>query len=229
MNKYYIYGIHAVLAALQNDKRIVHMVYTNQRNFDRYRNIISMHKYMIIKDFSHFQLNRHQNFIAHVDRLRYQQVNMLGLNEIETVIVLDNVTDTFNIGSIIRTAVNLNAKYMIVMKRHGVHSENASIVKAAAGMFEKINYIPVVNIVNTIKFLKEKGFWIMGLSSYAHNSIDSVTRIGKRIAIVIGAEDKGIRSLVQKNLDVSIKIPISGESLNASNAAAIALFALRNK
>ena len=227
MEKYFIYGIHAVIGALQNPKRKVYMVYVNSKVYMRYKSIISKHKYKIMENFSVFKVNRHQNLIAEVDRLPYQQMNIIGKEEVETVLILDNIMDTFNIGSIIRTAVNLGVKNVIVNKRGP--GESAAVVKAAAGMFEGINFIPVVNIVSTVKLLKQKEFWVIGLTAHSQNSIDSVTRMGKRIAIIIGSEDKGMRSLVYKNLDLSVKIPILGESLNASNAAAIALFAFRNK
>ena len=104
------------------------------------------------------------------------------------------------------------------------------MVKSAAGNYEYVNFYQVNNINEAIKVLKTYDYWVAGLAGGSNNEITDINKFNK-LALVIGSEGSGIRPLVQKNCDLLLNIPINTkvESLNASNAVAIALYEYSKK
>ncbi|OEY86703.1 23S rRNA (guanosine(2251)-2'-O)-methyltransferase RlmB [Wolbachia pipientis] len=141
-----------------------------------------------------------------------------------TIIILDQVTDTYNIGSILRTAACFNVDALILPYDYSP-SENASIAKAASGALEIVPLIYVTNIVATMEILKNFGYWCYGFDC---NTGTNLCALHKKRVIVFGSEVKGLRRLVKENCDQLLKIPISSNinSLNVSNAAAIGLYCI---
>ena len=142
-------------------------------------------------------------------------------------LLTDQVTDPQNIGAIIRSAFAFGFNAVGLLKNYSPH-ETASIIKASSGEIEKVNLIELGNLIQEINLLKSEGFFTYGLSKKGDYNIKEFDFDEKRIALVVGSEGKGLRSLTKKNLDEIFYIPIhkNCNSLNASNAAAIAMYQL---
>lgn len=145
------------------------------------------------------------------------------------VILLDSVTDPQNLGSIIRTAHCCGANGVIIPENRSA-SVTATVAKTSAGAVYCLPTAMVVNMVRTIEYLKEKGFWIYGAASDAEVSIHTPDYEGD-IGLVMGSEGKGIRSLIRKKCDFLISIPMRGQvaSLNVSVAAGIIIHEIFRK
>ncbi len=144
------------------------------------------------------------------------------------VAVLDQITDPHNEGAILRSAAAFGVSAVIVQNRHAP-AESGTLAKSASGALDIIPRISVVNIARALEDMGRKNFWRIALAGDAKTSLRDASRAGD-IAIVLGAEGTGVRRLVRKTCDISAAIPLSDAigSLNVSNAAAIALYELRN-
>lgn len=142
------------------------------------------------------------------------------------VLLLDQVTDPHNIGAILRSAAAFEAACVIVTDYHAPE-ETGVLAKSASGALEIMPLLRVTNLVHTMKQLKELGYWIAGMDGKAEQTLKQAKLSGKT-ALVMGAEGAGLRRLTQENCDYLVKLPIAPqmESLNVSNAAAIALYEL---
>ena len=145
------------------------------------------------------------------------------------VILLDSVTDPQNLGSIIRTAHCCGANGVIIPENRSA-SVTASVAKASAGAVYCLPTAMVVNMVRTIEYLKEKGFWIYGAAAESEVSIHAPDYEGD-IGLVLGSEGKGIRPLIRRKCDFLISIPMRGRltSLNVSVAAGIIIHEIFRK
>jgi 23S rRNA (guanosine2251-2'-O)-methyltransferase len=140
------------------------------------------------------------------------------------LILLDGIVDPRNLGALMRTAICAGAEAIIIPKDRSA-GPSAIVSKASAGALEHLNLVRVTNIPNTIKALKEIGYWITGLDMAADHSLFSCDLSGP-VALVIGGEEKGIRPLVRKQCDYLVSIPQAGpvDSLNASVAGAVVMY-----
>ena len=147
----------------------------------------------------------------------------------DLVVLLDSVTDPQNLGSIIRTAHCCGANGVIIPENRAA-SITASVVKASAGAVQYLPTAMVVNLVDAIGCLKERGFWIYGADAVARMDIQAPDYEGN-IALVMGSEGRGIRPLIRKKCDFLISIPMRGRvaSLNVSVAAGVILFEILRK
>ena len=143
--------------------------------------------------------------------------------ETALIIILDQVTDPHNIGAIMRSAVAFNAS-AVIMPEAGAPSESGTLAKSASGATELIPLIRVSNLAHTMDALKKAEFWCVGLDGYAKDYI-SDRKLPKKCVLVLGAED-GMRRLTMENCDMVVKLPMNTaiESLNVSNAAAVAMY-----
>lgn len=141
------------------------------------------------------------------------------------VLLLDSITDPRNFGAILRVADAAGVDGVIIPKQHSA-GFGPAVSKTASGAEEAVNIAVVANLNNTIRDLKEAGFWIAGAAhedtAVAYNKQD----YAMPIALVMGSEDKGLGSLIRKNCDFLLKIPMHGtvESLNVATATAVLLF-----
>lgn len=141
------------------------------------------------------------------------------------VVVLDQVTDPHNVGAIMRSALAFGAAAIVTQDRHAP-PEGGVIAKAASGALEKLPWIRVVNLARALEELAEAGYWRIGLTGHTETTLAEALPAGP-VAIVLGAEGEGMRHNIKTHCDALAKLPISEEieSLNVSNAAAIALYA----
>ena len=143
------------------------------------------------------------------------------------VLVLDQISDPHNVGAILRTAAAFGVAAIVVQDRHAP-PQSGALAKAASGALETVPYIEVVNIARTLDELATHGFWRIALAGDGPISLSDALPTGD-VALVVGSEGDGIRRLVRERCEAVAFIPISRamESLNVSNAAAIALYELR--
>ena len=137
---------------------------------------------------------------------------------------MDQVTDPHNIGAILRSAAAFDAM-AVVIPDAGAPEESAVLAKSACGALEIVPLIRVTNLARSMQQLKDAGFWCLGLDGYAKEYI-SDKKLPARTAFILGSEGDGMRRLTAENCDYTIKLPMSDkmESLNVSNAAAVALY-----
>ncbi len=211
-NSYYIFGTHASIAALNNPSRKIMHVYCTQTCFKFISTLIQKYQYKIVtSQFLQQLLGKeisHQGIAIKAYPLTINRIENLNLiDKNYKIVILDQLSDPYNLGSIIRSAVAFNISTIILPKDNSF-KENGIIAKIAVGTLEKINLVKVINLCSTIQFLKKHGFWIIGLDSHSSNIINSKILNGK-IALVFGSESKGIRKLTQQQCDFLAKIPMS--------------------
>jgi 23S rRNA (guanosine2251-2'-O)-methyltransferase len=140
------------------------------------------------------------------------------------ILILDSITDPQNLGSLIRTAHCCGANGVIIPENRSA-AVTAAVMKASAGAVCHTPVAMVVNLANTIEYLKDKGFWIYGTDPASRNKVNTFDYKG-HIGLVMGSEGRGMRPLIKKKCDFLISVPIVGkiDSLNVSVAAGIVLY-----
>jgi 23S rRNA (guanosine2251-2'-O)-methyltransferase len=172
---------------------------------------------------------RHQGVLARVRP--YSYVSFSQLEEIvasepgpERILILDGITDPRNFGAILRTAEAVGVRNIIIPKDRSVGITPA-VFKASAGAVSYLWICRVTNLRRAISSLKTRGFWIVGLDADAKQAYDG-KQYPKKLGIVLGNEERGIRSLISKECDYLVRIPMTGKisSLNVSVAGAVLLY-----
>lgn len=176
----------------------------------------------------------HQGVVAQVAAYQYAEMDDLFLaaekrNEAPFFLLLDEIEDPHNLGSIMRTADAVGANGIIIPKRRAV-GLTATVAKASTGAIEHIPVVRVTNMARTIDELKEKGVWIAGTDakgSQDYRHFDGTLPLG----LVIGSEGKGMGRLIRDKCDFLIHLPMAGHvtSLNASVAAALLMYEVYRK
>jgi 23S rRNA (guanosine2251-2'-O)-methyltransferase len=150
---------------------------------------------------------------------------LAGAGDRAVLLVLDQVTDPHNVGAILRSAAAFGAIGIVTQDRHSP-PEGGVIAKAASGALERVPWARVVNLARALEEVGEAGFWRIGLAGDADTDLKEA--LGPpRVALVLGAEGPGMRQNTREHCDAVARLPISNsiESLNVSNAAAVALYA----
>jgi len=222
---FWIGGRHAVEAALNNKNReIVRVVslqeikVASKRIEIQIENKKFFNKIFMDKDLAH------QGIAALIKPLKEHSLEEeIKNNNLKNLIALDGITDTRNVGSIIRNAVAFNIDGIIVNKKE-INQDSQAMYKAASGAMENIKIFPVSNITNYIKLLKKNDFWVIGFDSNAKRNFEKFKWFKKNL-LIFGSENKGIGKNLLSNCDEVLKINISNkiDSLNVSCATSAVL------
>ncbi len=229
-NRPRFWGKHAVAAALDNPERKVIRAWATQdaAKFMNFPADVPV-TYADVADLGRLVPNDapHQGVVIEVTPLEDMWLADLlaEAGEKAVLLVLDQVTDPHNVGAIMRSAAAFGAIGIVTQDRHSP-IEGGVLAKAASGALERVPWARVVNLARALEEIAEAGFWRIGLAGDAPNELKDA--LGpQRVALVLGAEGPGMRQNVREHCDAVAKLPISDavESLNVSNAAAIALYA----
>ena len=232
----YIYGIHAVLEAIEAGKDIDKILLSKTINDETAREISDKARQLRVpvqrvpvQKIDRITRRNHQGVLAMMAAVTYYQVEnlvpqMFDEGENPFIVVLDGVTDVRNFGAVARTCECAGVSAIVIPDRESV-SVNADAVKTSAGA---LNYLPVCrerNLVNAVKFLRDSGFKIVGTSDKNSSPYTQADYTGP-VAIVLGAEDKGISPEMMKLCDTQVFIPEFGHinSLNVSVAGGIMIY-----
>lgn len=225
---YWLYGIHAVQAALDNPKRVKRRMLCTAPTIGK----LQIPKHQKPLQLESKELARllgeqtvHQGCALEVQPLPQPSLETAA-EQSTCLLMLDQVSDPHNIGAMLRSAAAFGAGGIIMQDKHAP-KENATIAKIAAGGLEHVPLIKVTNLTRALESLREFDFWSIGLDGEAQNLLSTLSAPEKKV-IVMGSEGKGLRPLVAKSCDYMAKLPIHRqmESLNVSVAAGIALYAL---
>jgi 23S rRNA (guanosine2251-2'-O)-methyltransferase len=241
----WLYGVHAVLAALANPNRRCHRLLvapdTARRLGDRLAGLTSPDSSLGAEgeSASRGEIARflpagavHQGLALEVEPLPGADLKTAcsptpeGANR---VVVLDGVTDPQNVGAIMRSAAAFGVRALVLTRRHAPPVTGA-LAKAASGALESVALVRVNNLARSLDALAELGYWRLGLDIAAATPLETF-RPGPAVALVLGAEDTGLRRLTAGRCDELVQLPIAPlvQSLNVSHAAAIALYELARK
>ncbi|WP_174286911.1 23S rRNA (guanosine(2251)-2'-O)-methyltransferase RlmB [Sphingomonas bacterium] len=226
------WGRHAVAAALANPERVVRKVWgTHEALAGMALPSTIQVTFAEVADLARLVPSDapHQGMVAEVDPLEEIWLGDLiaqGEGDRRPLVVLDQVTDPHNVGAILRSAAAFGALGIVTQDRHAP-PESGTVARAASGALESVPWVRVVNLARSLDEIGEAGFWRIGLTGHAPRTLGET--IGdQKTAIVLGAEGEGMRQNTEAHCDELAKLPISDkvESLNVSNAAAIALYAI---
>ncbi len=229
------WGRHAVIAALANPEREVRKLWGTREAVG----LLDLPPVLPVVFADVADLGRmvpgdapHQGLVIEVDPLEDIWLGDLleqGADDRRPLVILDQVTDPHNVGAVLRSAAAFDALGIVTQDRHAP-PESGSLAKAASGALEIVPWVRVVNLSRALEEIAEGGFWRIGMAGEAKATLDEALGGGKA-AIVLGAEGEGLRHNVAQHCDLLARLPISPkvESLNVSNAAAIALYAATSR
>ena len=220
----YIYGKNVAKEALTNKEKIEKIFLYDNFNDKEILSLISDFQinYLSKQEMDRKVDGNHQGIILKVKDYEYATLENI-VKDNGLIVILDHLEDPHNFGAIIRTCEAAGVDGIIIPKDRSV-SVNGTVSKVSAGTLEKMKIVMVINLVNTIKELKNNGYWITGTDMDGTNYYD-IDYKGK-IVIIIGNEGSGISRLVKENCDFIASIPMNGDvnSLNASVATGIVIF-----
>ena len=237
-----IYGTHAVEAALNNPARTVHVLHASDNAFERLEPQIAARgispRKVGLRDLDHM-LGRdvvHQGVLLETGPLPELELFDL-LEDMATeqlnaqsapLVILDQVTDPHNVGAILRSAAAFGARALIMTKRNSPPL-SGSLAKSASGGLEHVPIIHVTNLVRALEMIGNAGFDRIGLEGTGEFALEDQTA-NRPIALILGAEDKGMRRLTREVCDHICHLSTGGplKSLNVSNASAVALHTIRH-
>lgn len=228
-----LYGIHTVRAALDNAEREKMRLLMTQNAMVRLEIADPAALGFPFEIVSPQDLDKilgpdavHQGVLLEARPLPLRRLS--ALDESPLVLVLDQVTDPHNVGAIMRSAVAFKAGALITTMRHSP-TESGVLAKSASGALELIPYIQITNLASALDELHALGFTSIGLDSDGPAVLEK-TLSGSKIALVLGAEGKGLRQKTRETVQALARLDMPGaiKSLNVSNAAAIALYAARH-
>jgi 23S rRNA (guanosine2251-2'-O)-methyltransferase len=228
-----LYGLHSVKAAIGNADRTIIRLMASRNALQRLDVDMPEDPGFSVEIVEPSQLDGmlppdavHQGIVAEALPLPSRTIE--DIRDSHLVIVLDQITDPHNVGAIMRSATAFSAGAIITTTRHSP-PEGGVLAKAASGALEAIAYIRVTNLADAIATLQASGYTTIGLDSEGPNTLEDCFT-GEKIALVLGAEGKGLRQKTRDCVQSLARLDVPGtiKSLNVSNAAAIALYATKS-
>jgi len=227
-NTVILYGWHTVTAALANPARRIGRLLATENAARRLAEsgmTLPIAPEMVRPDALAARLTPdavHQGLIAEADPLPSPDIEQLAASGI--VLVLDQITDPHNVGAILRTAAAFAVAAIVTTARHSPEATGV-LAKSASGALELVPIVTVQNLARGLAALKERGFLLVGLDSDAADNLAAL-ELRAPLALVLGAEGKGLRQLTGATCDRLARLDLPGaiKSLNVSNAAALALY-----
>lgn len=241
---YWLYGLHAVKAALANPRRRIHRLLVGLSDARESAAIVALSsgrsgqgEAVAVERVERGEIAQllpegavHQGIAA-----RVQPLSPAHLEEVcdaaarldrAAVLVLDQVTDPHNVGAILRSAAAFGALAVVLTDRNAP-PETGVLAKSASGALDVVPLVRVTNLVRALDLLKQAGFWCIGLAADGSQTLAEANLSGK-IALVLGSEGEGLRRLTRERCDLLVRLPTQGSigHLNVSNAAAVALYEL---
>ncbi len=229
----YVYGKNVVLQLIKNEKPILQLYVTENLYNQQFRELVKVNKinYQIVGKKKLEQLAKtenHQGVVAEIEGYKsYQLSEIISNSNNGLIVMLDGLTDPHNLGAILRTCDAVKAEGVIIGKHRSV-SLNSTVAKVSTGAIDTVKVAIVTNLVNSIKELKEKGYWVVGCDMGGDSYF--APKYDMPICLVIGSEGFGISQLVKKNCDFFVSIPMLGSitSLNASVATALVMYQIQH-
>ncbi|NHM33355.1 23S rRNA (guanosine(2251)-2'-O)-methyltransferase RlmB [Neobacillus terrae] len=241
MSEEYITGKNPVIEALKSNRDINKILIAEGSQRGQMTQIIQLAKetnvlvqFVPKKKIDQLTDTIHQGVLAYVAAYQYAEIDDLfqeaeKRNEPPFFLLLDEIEDPHNLGSIMRTADAVGAHGIIIPKRRAV-GLTATVAKASTGAIEHIQVVRVTNMARTIEELKERGVWIAGTDASGkedYRQMDGTMPLG----LIVGSEGKGMGRLIKDKCDFLIRLPMAGKvtSLNASVAAALLMYEVYRK
>jgi 23S rRNA (guanosine2251-2'-O)-methyltransferase len=223
-----LYGWHPVSLALANPNRHIRKLYATENAAHRLAEekiAITVEPEIVRSEVIAARLTAdavHQGLLAEVDPLPEPDITELEL--VGIILVLDQITDPHNVGAILRSAAAFGVKAIVTTARHSPEMTGV-LAKAASGALEYVPLVNVPNLARALRTLKERGFMTVGLDSAGAENLAALPLM-QPLALVLGAEGKGLRQLTRDTCEIVARLDLPGEikSLNVSNAAALALY-----
>ena len=228
-----LYGWHTVKAALENPQRRIRRLFATENAARRLAQegvplraeLEPVRPEMIARRLSPDAV--HNGVLAEADPLPSPELDEIERSDL--VLVLDQITDPHNVGAILRTAAAFDAGAVVTTARHSPQASGV-LAKSASGALEYVSLITVPNLARAIEQLRERGFLVIGLDSSGGDDLAG-TAVRAPLALILGAEGKGLRQLTRARCDYLARLDLPGriKSLNVSNAAALALYIARKR
>ncbi|MBN8945413.1 MAG: 23S rRNA (guanosine(2251)-2'-O)-methyltransferase RlmB [Rhizobiales bacterium] len=228
-----LYGWHTVSEALRNKGRRIRVLLATENGAKRLDEEGIAHEATIV---SVREIDRrlastpdalHQGLFAEADALDPPDLDTMPAEGV--LLLLDQITDPHNVGAIVRSAAAFGVKAIVTTNRHSPEATGV-LAKSASGGLEHVPFVTVQNLARSMLDLRKRGFLIIGLDSEGDADLDQV-KLREPVALVLGAEGKGLRQLTRETCDALARIDMPGaiKSLNVSNAAALALYAVTTR
>ena len=228
-----LYGWHTVKAALENPQRRIRRLFATENAARRLAQegvplraeLEPVRPEMIARRLSPDAV--HNGVLAQADPLPSPELDEIERSDL--VLVLDQITDPHNVGAILRTAAAFDVAAVVTTARHSPQASGV-LAKSASGALEYVSLITVPNLARAIEQLRERGFLVIGLDSSGGDDLAG-TAVRAPLALILGAEGKGLRQLTRASCDCLARLDLPGriKSLNVSNAAALALYIARKR
>jgi 23S rRNA (guanosine2251-2'-O)-methyltransferase len=228
-----LYGWHPVKAALENPARRIRRLFATENAARRLAEdgvALPVAPELVRPDAIAARLSPdavHQGLLAEADPLPSPEIEEIARDGV--VLVLDQITDPHNVGAILRTAAGFAVGAVVTTARHSPEATGV-LAKSASGALEFLPIVAVQNLARALTALKELGFFVVGLDSTGERDLAEVA-IRAPLALVLGAEGKGLRQLTRTTCDQVARLELPGriKSLNVSNAAALALYVVTRR
>lgn len=230
-----LWGRHAVEAALMNPARSHRKLWATREGVESLDGELPADfpvEYADVADLARLVARDapHQGLVLECAALEDVHLDdVLSADPARPLVVLDQVTDPHNVGAILRSAAAFDACAIVTQDRNAP-PESGVVAKSASGALEVVPWVRVVNLARALESAAEAGYWRIGLAGEAEATLAEALPEGP-VALVLGAEGEGMRHNIAAHCDATARLPISArmESLNVSNAAAIALYAVATR